>query len=212
MDLPGQCMRHEKQMPGGLARVPATAGLAAHFDTEDYSVAPPKPTHEDVKVFMALKKAIVRQMEWVDSPSKKATGWSKFESKCFVGFEISEEIDFRASYRRRAIDRRGGSEIEIPEAFYVSIWIRNHRIRGFDTNPDQKHTNAVVAGRPYSGVTVTSHTHEHIWTVAADDYVEPVEPPILELEDAIAKFCDCVNLFLNGPFKHPLKGQTEQLL
>lgn len=172
----------------------------------------PKPTDDDVKAFVALRKAIVRQMEWVDSPSKKSAGWMKFESKCYLGSEISEEIDFRAQYRRRSLQQRGGSDFEVPEAFFVSIWIRNHRVYGIDTKPDQMHTNAVVPGRPYSGLAITALTHEHIWTIAADDYVEPVDPPIIELEDAIAKFCERVNLHLNGPFKHPMKGRNEQLL
>ena len=171
-----------------------------------------KPSAEDVKTFIALKKAIVRQMEWVGSPSKKAAGWAKFESKCYLGSEISEEVDFRAQYRKRTIDRRGNSEIEIAEAFFVSIWIRNHRVYGIDTKPGQKHTNPVVAGYKYSGETVTSCTHEHIWTILSDEYVEPIDPPITELEDAIAKFCERVNIYLNGPFKHPLKGQSGQLL
>lgn len=151
-------------------------------------------------------------MEWIDSPSKKAARWSKFESKCYLGSEVLEEVDFRAQYRRRAIDQRGDAAIEIPEAFYVSIWIRNYRVYGIDTNPNNTHTNAVVPGFPYSGACITAHTHEHIWTIAADSYVEPIEPPIVELEDAIAKFCGRVNLYLNGPFKHPRQGQTEQLL
>lgn len=171
-----------------------------------------KPTDDDVKTFIALKKAIVRQMEWIDSPSKKASGWAKFESKCYLGTEISEEVDFRAQYRKRTLTQRGQADIEIPEAFFISIWIRNHRVYGIDTKPDQKHTNAIVPGYQYSGAIITSTTHEHVWTIAADDYVEPVEPPIMELEDAIAKFCERVNLYLNGPFKHPLQGQTEQLL
>lgn len=175
-------------------------------------MALPKPTDGDVAAFLALKKAIVRQMEWIDSPSKKAARWTKFESKCYLGSEISEEVDFRAQFRRRVIDRRGDADFEIPEAFFVSIWIRNHRVYGIDTKPGQTHTNAVVPGRQFSGSTITSVTHEHIWTIAADDYVEPVEPPINNLEDAIAKFCVRVNLYLNGPFKHPLTGQTEQLL
>ena len=172
----------------------------------------PKPTTDDVKMFMALKKAIVRQMEWVDSPSKKASRWFKFESKCYLGTEVSEEVDFRAQYRRRVVDQRGDSYYEIPEAFYVSIWIRNHRVYGIDTNPDNDHTNAIVPGYQYSGARISTHTHEHIWTIATDNYVEPIEPPITELEDVIAIFCERVNLYLNGPFKHPLKGQTEQLL
>jgi len=161
---------------------------------------------------MALKKAIVREMEWVPSPSKKSAGWAKFESRCYLGSEISDEVDFRAQYRRRTFKRRGEAEIEVPVAFYVSIWIRNHRVYGIDTNPEQMHTNAIVAGLPYSGAVIASHTHEHIWTLAADDYVEPIEPPIIELHAAIAKFCERVNLYLNGPFLHPLKGQNEQLL
>ena len=171
-----------------------------------------KPSSEDVAAFIAMRKAIVREMEWVPSPSKKSAGWAKFESKCYLGSEISEEAEFRAQYRRRTIQRKGEAEIEIPEAFYVSIWLRNSRAYGIDTNPNQAHRNAVVAGLPFSGLTITSHTHEHVWTMAGADYVEPIEPPILELQDAIAKLCERVNLYLNGPFLHPLKGQTDTLL
>lgn len=175
-------------------------------------VALPKPTQDDVKAFFALKKLLVRQMEWTDSPSTKAPGWSKFESQCYLGSTISEEAAFRAQYRARSIRQRESASIEIPEAFYVSIWIRNHRVYGIDTNPGQAHTNATVPGLPFSGHTIRTSTHEHIWTIAADDYVEPVEPPILELETAITNFCTRVNLLLNGRFIHPMKGQTEQLL
>lgn len=151
-------------------------------------------------------------MEWVDSPSKKASGWAKFQSFCYLGTTLSDEVEFRAQYRARATDRRGAATIEIPEAFYVSIWIRNHRVYGIDTKPGQAHTNAVIPGMAHSGKTIATTTHEHIWTIAADDYVEPIEPPILELETAIEKFCERVNLLLHGPFTHPLKGQTEQLI
>jgi hypothetical protein len=175
-------------------------------------VALAKPNKEDVDTFILLKKLLVREMEWVSSPSKKASGWAKFQSFCYLGTTISDEVEFRAQYRARAIDRRGASTIEIPEAFYVSIWIRNHRVYAIDTKPGQAHTNAVIPGLPYSGVTVSSVTHEHIWTVAADDYVEPIDPPLLELGTTIDKFCERVNLLLNGPFAHPLKGKTEQLI
>ena len=171
-----------------------------------------KPTRNDVAAFMLLKKLLVREMEWVRSPSKKASGWDKFQSHCYLGTTISDEVEFRAQYRARAIDRRGMATIEIPEAFYISIWIRNYRIYAIDTKPGQAHTNAVVPGLAYSGQTVSSLTHEHIWTIAADDYVEPIEPPIVDLEAAIEEFCERVSLLLNGPFTHPLKGQTEQLI
>jgi hypothetical protein len=178
----------------------------------DRKLALLKPTNEDVAAFLVLTKSLVREMEWIGSPSKKATGWAKFQSFCYLGTTLSDEVDFRAQYRARAIDRRGGSSIEIPEAFYMSIWIRNHRVYGIDTKPGQCHTNAIVQGMPHSGAIIKSLTHEHVWTVAADDYVEPIEPPILELETAIEKFCDRVNLLLNGPFVHPMKGKTEQLI
>lgn len=171
-----------------------------------------EPTQDEVDLFFTLRKAIVREMEWVESPSKKSPGWSKFESKCYLGTEISDEVDFRAQYRRRAVQHRGLSNIEIPEAFYVSIWIRNHRVYGIDTKPGQQHTNAIVPGLPHSGLSITNSTHEHIWTLAADNYVEPIEPPIVELQDAIDRFCRRVNLILNGSFLHPMQGKTEQLL
>jgi hypothetical protein len=175
-------------------------------------VALAKPTKDDVATFLALKKSLVREMEWIDSPSKKAPGWSKFESHCYLGTTVSEEVEFRAQYRPRGTQQRQFATIEIPEAFYVSVWIRNHRVYAIDTKPGQAHTNAVIPGLPYSGAVVRSLTHAHIWTVAADDYVEPIEPPILELGLAIEIFCSRVSLMLNGPFVHPMKGKTEQLL
>lgn len=171
-----------------------------------------KPTKDDVDAFFLLRKTLLREMEWVPSPSKKASGWAKFQSFVYLGTTLSDEVDFRAQYRARTVDRKGAATIEIPEAFYMSIWIRNNRVYGIDTKPKQAHTNAVVEGMPFSGLIIRSLTHEHIWTIAADDYVEPIDPPILELEEAFEKFCTRVNLLLNGPFSHPLKGQTEQLI
>jgi len=72
--------------------------------------------------------------------------------------------------------------------------------------------NRVVPGLPLSGTRVTADSHWHVWTIAGDGYVEPVGPPVREPEQAIAYFCDRVNLWLNGPFKHPMYGLTPELI
>jgi hypothetical protein len=171
-----------------------------------------KPSTQDVAALLALKKSLVRIMEWTDRPSNKSPRWRQFESKCYIGGTLSEEVTFRAHYRPAGIQGRGRATIEIPEAFYVSLALREHRIAGMDTAPGQSHINRIVPGKPLSGATIKATTHWHSWTVVGEGYVEPIEPPILEPDEAIAYFCNRVNLRLNGNFRHPMQGQTSQLL
>jgi hypothetical protein len=171
-----------------------------------------KPSEQDVAAFIALKKSVLRIMEWTDRPSIKIPQWKQFESRCYLGSTLSDEVTFRAHYRPAGLKEKGVATIEIPEAFYVSLALREHRVVAIDTLPGQKHTNRVVQGRPLSGQKIDATTHWHVWTIAGDGYVEPIEPPVLELADAIAYFCQRVNLKLNGAFKHPMYGQSGQLL
>ncbi|WP_293237893.1 hypothetical protein, partial [Paludibacterium sp.] len=136
------------------------------------------------------------------------------ESICYLGSSLSEEVTFRAHYRPSGFRTKGALSIPVPEAFYVSVSIREHRVYAMDTLPGQRHTNAVVPDRPYSGQIITAITHVHLWTDvgSGDGYVEPIEPPLLELEELIANFCDRVNLWLNGDFIHPEFGRTGNLL
>lgn len=167
-----------------------------------------RPSEDEVASFIALKKSLVRTMEWTDRPSVKTPRWKQFESRCFLGSSVSDEVLFRAHYRPKGVRQRGASTIELPEIFYVSIWIRDDRVFAIDTHEGQVHKNAVIEGRSYSGMTITSTTHMHVWSVKGDDYAEPIEPPLVELKDIISIFCARVSLSLNGDVKHPLRGQS----
>lgn len=171
-----------------------------------------KPTKQDVADLLALKKSLIRIMEWTDRPSNKTPRWLQFESKCYLGSTMSEEVTFRAHYRPAGIQHRGAATINIPEAFYISLSLREHRVAALDTLVGQSHTNKVVAGRPWSGMAISTVSHWHLWTTARDGYAEPVEPPTIEAEVAVAYFCNRVNLWLNGGFTHPMRGQSGQLL
>ncbi|MGV7208708.1 hypothetical protein ACLB1G_12720 [Oxalobacteraceae bacterium A2-2] len=173
-----------------------------------------RPGVSDVAAFLSLKKSLVRRMEWTERPSNKIPRWQQFESICYLGSSLSEEVVFRAHYRPAGVRTRGNLSIPIPETFYVSIYIREPRVYAIDTQPGQRHTNVIVPGRSYSGQTITATTHVHLWTDvgAGDGYVEPVEPPLLELEELIENFCVRVNLQLNGNFSHPEFGKTRTLL
>ncbi|NHZ98859.1 hypothetical protein [Massilia sp. CCM 8734] len=171
-----------------------------------------RPTEQDVAAFLSLKKSLVRVMEWTDRPSLKTPQWRAFESRCYLGSSISDEANFRAHYRPKGLKVRGASIIELPEAFYVSIWIREHRVFAIDTLKGQVHTNRIVSGMPFSGMKIDATTHMHIWTSAADGYAEPIEPPLVELEEIMTVFCQRVNLWLNGDIKHPMYGKSMSFL
>lgn len=151
-------------------------------------------------------------MEWNDRPSNKSPRWMQFESQCYLGSTMSDEATFRAHYRPASIQNRGDAVIEIREAFYVSLSLREHRVAALDTLVGQSHKNRVVQGLSLSGITINATSHWHVWTVMGEGHVEPVEPPTLQVEEAIAYFCNRVNLRLNGDFKHPMHGHTGQLL
>jgi hypothetical protein len=172
-----------------------------------------KPTIEDVAAFVQLRKVLIREMEWNDRPSNLTPRWLQFESHCEVGTSVPEEVKFRAHYRPAGVREMGAAVINIGEAFWISIGIREHRVLAGDTTLDgQEHKNPIIPGMPYSGQIIDSLSHFHVWTQFGDKYVEPVEPTLLTLDDAIANFCQRVNLQLNGGFTHPLHGQTYFLL
>lgn len=184
----------------------------ARIKTNINSIKMTPPTVADVAAFIALRKSLVRIMEWTNRPSLKSPQWMQFESKCFIGSDISEDVDFRAHYRPSGTKSKGLATIDIPEAFYVSISICEHRVFAIDTLEGQKHTNVMVPGRPFSGKKIDSTTHVHIWAnPGADKYVEPIFPPMQDLEQMITDFCFRVNLSLNGPFKHPLFNKNMDL-
>lgn len=165
------------------------------------------PTADDVASFIELKKQLVRVMEWSNRPSVKVPQWLQFESQCYLGTEISDELKFAAHYRPATNLVKGLAVIAIPEAFYVSLLMREHRIIAIDTCPGQKHTNKKGRGLPYSDQSINSTTHIHIWTERGEGYAEPIDPAIVEVDKIIAEFCRRVNLWLNGEFAHPMQGK-----
>lgn len=172
-----------------------------------------RPTVEDVAAFVQVRKTLIREMEWNERPSNLLPRWLQFESHCYVGTSVPEEVKFRAHYRPKFIRQRGNAVIHILEAFWISIGIREHRVLAGDTTLDgQQHQNPVIEGMPYSGETIETLSHFHVWTKFGDKYVEPVEPTLMTLDDAIANFCSRVNLQLNGAFTHPLQGQNYSLI
>ena len=151
-------------------------------------------------------------MEWAERTSVKNPQWLQFESKCYLGSTLNDEVQFRAHYRPAANVAKGQAILEIPEAFYISISIREHRVFAIDTLPGQRHPNKGGFGLPFHKKVITNTTHVHVWTERGEGYVEPIEPPLLELEDAIEEFCKRVNLWLNGEFIHPLHRQQLKLI
>lgn len=51
----------------------------------------------------------------------------------------------------------------------------------------------------------------HIWTEVGEGYVEPVEPPITDIEELFENFFRRVNLVLKDKFVHPLRGQNLEI-
>lgn len=166
-----------------------------------------KPTTEEVLHFLAVSKTLLRKMEWTPRISKKQPQWWNFYSACTIGKTDTIDILFRAQYKPRASIVKGMATIEVQEVIYAGLFIGEHRVSAMDTHIGQKHTNKVGKGLPYFGKTIDSPTHIHIWTEQGDGYVEPVEPPLLEIKELFFNFFDRVNLALTGDFIHPLKGQ-----
>lgn len=125
--------------------------------------------------------------------------------------EILEAVSFRAGYRDEKVTLRGQSVFVEPPKFECALFLHNNRIAAFDTNPGQRHTNKVGEGRPYFNQTIDAWTHEHIWT-GEEGYVEPIEPPILDVITLLQLFAQRCNLDFQGPFAHPLAGAQGNLL
>lgn len=125
--------------------------------------------------------------------------------------QAPEGLLVRASYRGQKTIRKGMAEMKQPEKFECALLLKNQRIAAIDTNPGQKHTNRVGAGLAYYGQTLTSATHRHIWT-GEYGYVEPVEPPLLDVVDLLKTFAFEYHLCFKGTFSHPLAGVQGDLL
>jgi len=170
-----------------------------------------KPTIDEVEKLLTIWKQLLRSTDWAAKVSrKKPTRWL-FESACTIGTTDTSDIFFRAEHRPACTITRGISVIEMPELTYVGLFIGEHRVCAIDSNPEQHHTNSVGIGRPYFRQTVSSATHLHIWTMEGEGYVEPIEPPILLVEDIFTDFFTRVNLLLKGEFIHPLKNKQMEI-
>lgn len=170
-----------------------------------------RPTVEDVDKLILVLKQLLRSMDWVPRISKKKpTRWF-FESACTFGSTDTDNVIFRAEYRPATSISKGLALMELPDLIYLGLFIGEHRVCAIDTNPGQSHTNLIGKGRPYFGQTINAATHVHLWTEEGEGYVEPVEPPILEIERLCADFLQRVNLVLKGEFVHPLKGKQLEI-
>lgn len=168
-------------------------------------------TVEDVDKLILVLKQMLRSMDWTPRISKKKpTRWF-FESACTLGSSETSNIIFRAEFRPATSIAKGLSIIEYPDLIYLGLFIGEHRVCAIDSNPDQIHTNSIGKGLPFYGQTIDAPTHVHIWTAEGEGYVEPVVPPILEIQALFTEFLQRVSLVLKGEFVHPLKGEQLEI-
>lgn len=170
-----------------------------------------KPTVGEVEDLLVLWKELLREVEWSPRISKrKPTRWL-FESACSVGTTATENVLFRAEHRPASTITKGTAIIEVPDLTYVGLFIGEHRVCAMDSHRGQAHTNTVGSGKPFYLQKVTATTHLHVWVDEGDGYVEPVEPPIEDVEALFTQFFKRANLILNGAFLHPLKNQQMEI-
>lgn len=170
-----------------------------------------KPSIEDVEKMLTVWKQLLRTTEWIAKISKKKPTRWLFESACTIGTTDTSNVFFRAEFRPACSIHKGESIIEVPDLAYVGLFIGEHRVCAIDSHPGQSHSNSVGIGRPHFRKTIHSPTHIHIWTDQGEGYVEPVDPPILEIEDLFTEFFRRVNLLLKGKFIHPLQNKQLEI-
>jgi len=151
-------------------------------------------------------------MEWSDRASIKKPQWLQFESRMYIGSDISDEVRFLAHFRPAANVVKGAAIIEVPMALYLSLLWQEHRVVALDSCSGQRHVNKKGHGLPYFGQLVKAKTHLHIWTDAGEGYVEPIVCKSEEVEELFKEFSRQVNLWLNGRFAHPLENKQLDLL
>lgn len=128
-----------------------------------------------------------------------------FESSVQVGTTVLEGVTVRARYRGVKLIAKGMASITVPESFSCALFIGDERVVALDTNPGQAHTNKVGDGLPHFGRTIRTDTHRHIW-VGRYGYVEPVEPPLLDVVQLLETFATELDMTFQGTLQHPLKG------
>lgn len=156
-------------------------------------------------------KQVLRAFEWSRQEGAKDCPWQIFDSSVQIGAEMPYSLRFIAKYRPAQTLRKGEAVVSLPEKINVGLVYSGHRIAAYDTVPGQRHTNKVGVGRPYYQQTITAITHRHIW-VGKDGYVEPIDPPMLDVVQLIHAFADEYNLVMTGSVHHPLVGQQGTLI
>lgn len=170
-------------------------------------------TEEEARLLLSIPdKIIIRRMQWVHEEGGHKPAWIVFESAIRIGKEQPEGLRFRARYRPPKTIYKGNARIELGENFNAALFTRGaHRIAALDTNPGQRHTNRVGAGMPYFGQTIAADTHRHIWT-GQYGYVEPIDPPIVDIVKLLEIFAEECNLTFTGPIVHPRSGEQGILI
>ena len=156
-------------------------------------------------------KIVAKPFAWLIQASGHTPKIHLFESPIQVGKVTLEGVIVRASYRGPKAVRRGNAEVLVPENFSCAIFMGPHRIAAIDTNPGQRHINKVGIGLPYFNQTITTSSHRHLWT-GSYGYVEPIEPPLLDVVQLINVFAQECNLSFQGHLEHPLLGVQRDLL
>ncbi|GGX11401.1 hypothetical protein GCM10007242_16910 [Pigmentiphaga litoralis] len=169
-------------------------------------------TEQDVAQLLAIPgKQVVLPFQWRAQEGAKGTPWVSFESVVMVGEQFADGLRFIAKFRASGVRVHGDASFPQQEKINVSLIARGHRIAGIDTFPGQRHANAAGSGHPYAGMTIQSTTHRHVW-IGHDGYVEPVEPPLLDVIQLIERFSHECNLVFKGAVPHPLQGTQGSLL
>ena len=168
-------------------------------------------TDEDVRRLLARPdKKVIRPSHWSIQPGGHEPSIYVFESGIAVGLEVLEGVFVRASYRAEKLIRRRAAEVLVPPKFDCALFFESNRIAAIDTKQGQIHENKVGEGHPYYGMTLRATTHEHIWTGTCG-YVEPIEPPVLDVLELLQLFAKRCNLTFLDSFDHPLRGSQASL-
>lgn len=166
-------------------------------------------SEQEAHDFLAIPaKELVRPMAWVSKQGNYSPALYEYTSAVRVSGEIPEGIIFRARFRDRKVIQQGVAAVELPAFFSAALQIGSARISAIDTNPGQLHTNSskIGAGKPFYGQAIDADTHVHIW-VGEYGYVEPIAPPLLDLQTLLAAFYQLANIVPPQNFVDPLSGQ-----
>lgn len=144
---------------------------------------------------LAEPKRLARQMRWSPKLSRPLPQWLQFDSGVELSGEAPEHLKVRCQWRPSMLSR--------PPHFFCGLYLNDLRVYAIDVQPDQRHKNPKLAGKPYSGRMIAG-IHEHQWTELGDRYAEPID----DLKDhAAAWLLFCQRTGIQGaPFVDPDKG------